>query len=232
VKTSTRYISPKSLAQLAGADGSIGVAFTYTEPLVWFEYLMDSAEMLRDLHLSVVLVSNAYINEAPARELFRLIDAANFDLKSIRQDFYGKVCKGKLSDVQRTIQVALEMGVHVELTNLIIPGLNDTNEEIRDLIEWVADLNPKIPLHFSRYFPHYKIDVPATPIERMLFAYERAILKLKYVYVGNIIGVGNANTICQACGNVLVKRTGYKIEVDGLRGRHCASCGELSDIEV
>ncbi|OGC89583.1 MAG: AmmeMemoRadiSam system radical SAM enzyme [candidate division Zixibacteria bacterium RBG_16_53_22] len=232
VKTSTRYIAPKSLVQLAGANGSVGVAYTYTEPLIWFEYLMDTARILKDSGYAVVLVSNAYINEAPARELFRLVDAANFDLKSIRPDFYRKICKGKLQDVQRTIGIALELGVHLELTNLIIPGLNDTDDEIKELVDWVAGLNPSIPLHFSRYFPHYKIDLPPTPGERLLFAYDTAKLRLKYVYVGNIIGLGDTDTNCQKCGNALVKRNGYETDISGLNGPNCAKCGELSDVKV
>jgi pyruvate formate lyase activating enzyme len=232
VKSSTRFVSPKGLVQLANANGSTGVAFTYTEPLVWFEYLMDAARLLRGSGLAVVLVSNGYINEEPARELFRLVDAANFDLKSIRPEFYRKICKGKLTDVQRTIRIAFEMGVHVELTNLLIPGLNDSDDEIRELVDWVAALSPKIPLHFSRYFPHYKIDVPPTQVERLAYAYEIAKIKLKYVYVGNIMGLGDTDTICQKCGNVLVNREGYEIETSGLSGRNCIKCGELSDIAI
>jgi pyruvate formate lyase activating enzyme len=232
VKTSTRFLSPRDLLHLAGADESIGVAFTYTEPLIWFEYLSDAAGLLRESGFAVVIVSNGYINEAPARELFRQIDAANFDLKSIRPDFYRKICRGKLTDVQRTIQIALEMGVHVELTNLLIPGFNDTNEEIGELVEWVARMNPKIPLHFSRYFPHYKLEAPSTPEERLIFAYRVARERLDYVYVGNISGIGDNGTHCRKCKATLVVRSGYTADIVGMNGERCAHCGEISDIRV
>jgi pyruvate formate lyase activating enzyme len=230
VKANSHYISPQNLTKLAGAEGSIGVAYTYTEPLVWFEYVYDSAKLLRNVGHDVVLVSNGYINEEPARELFQYVNAANFDLKSIRPEFYRKICKGKLEDVQRTIKMAFEMGIHVELTNLLIPGLNDTNDEIRELVSWVADLSPKIPLHISRYFPHYKLDNPPTTEDRLLFAFTEAKRKLNYVYVGNIAGIGDANTECLNCGAILVKRVGYAVEIVGLENNKCKKCGNLSDI--
>jgi pyruvate formate lyase activating enzyme len=231
-KTSTRYIAPQDLVKLAKSNGSIGVAYTYTEPLIWFEYIIDTARLLREAGLSVVLVSNGYINEEPARELFPLVDAANIDLKSIRPDFYRRICRGKLADVQRTIKLALDLGVHLELTNLLIPGMNDTNEEIEDLIDWVAHLDPKIPLHISRYFPHYKLENPPTPEERLIYTYEAARKMLKYVYIGNIMGLGSSDTLCQNCGATLVKRNGYKIKIVDLIGSNCAICGTKSDIVV
>lgn len=226
------YIAPKDLVKIAKAKASIGVAYTYTEPLVWFEYVYDTAPLLRDAGLAVVLVSNAYINEAPARDLFKYVDAANFDLKSIRPDFYRKICKGKLADVQRTIRIAKEMGVHVELTNLLIPGMNDTDEEIRELVNWIYDLDPKTVLHFSRYFPNYKLDNPPTPEERLLFAYNTAKKKLKYVYVGNIADIADSDTHCVNCGAILIKRNGYDAKIVGLDGDKCANCGAVTDIVV
>ncbi len=231
-KASTRYIAPEDLVQLAGSNGSIGVAYTYTEPLVWFEYVLDSARLLKQAGMSIVLVSNGYINGEPARELFPYIDAANIDLKSIRPDFYRKICKGKLADVQRTIKLLLEHKVHVELTNLLIPEMNDTDEEIIELIDWVASLDTRIPLHFSRYFPHYKLESPPTPEERLVYAYQAARAKLKYVYVGNIIGLGDSDTNCQNCGSILVKRNGYSVRLVDLDGNKCAICGTISDIVI
>ena len=232
VQAQTTYIAPSDLVALARNRNSIGVAYTYTEPLVWYEYVYDTAPLLRDAGLSVVLVSNGYINEAPAKELFKFVDAANFDLKSIRPDFYRKICKGKLADVERTIQIAREMGVHVELTNLLIPGMNDTDTEIEELVDWVNDLGSDTVLHFSRYFPHYKLDNPPTPEERLLFAYNTAKTKLKYVYVGNIIGVANSDTLCAKCGATLIRRNGYQIKIAGLDGNKCAKCGVVTNIVV
>jgi pyruvate formate lyase activating enzyme len=232
VQAQSTYIAPKNLISLAKSKNSIGVAYTYTEPLVWFEYVYDTAPLLRDSGLEVVLVSNAYINEAPARELFTYVDAANFDLKSIRPDFYRKICKGKLADVQRTIRIAKEMGVHVELTNLLIPGKNDTDEEIKELVDWIYNLDPKTVLHFSRYFPNYKIDNPPTPEERLLFAYETAKKKLNYVYVGNIVGIADSDTHCVNCRAILIKRNGYNAKIVGLDGNKCANCGAATEIVV
>lgn len=231
-KAATRYIAPQELVKLAKSNDSIGVAYTYTEPLIWYEYIYDTAKLLKEAGMSVVLVSNGYINEEPARELFPLVDAANIDLKSIRPDFYRRICKGKLADVQRTIKLALELGVHLELTNLLIPKMNDTDEEINELVDWVADLSPKIPFHISRYFPHYKLDNPPTPEERLIYAYETARKRLKYVYVGNIMGLGSSDTLCQNCGATLVKRNGYSIRIVDLIGGNCAVCGTKSDIVV
>jgi len=231
-KSAVRYISPENLTKVAGMNRSIGVAYTYTEPLIWYEYLLDSARLLKDAGLSVVVVSNAYLNEAPARELFPYVNAANFDLKSIRPEFYRQACKGKLEDVLRTIAIAREIGVHVELTNLIIPDMNDSDDDIGELVNWVAAIDPKIPLHFSRYFPHYKLDKPATPEERLEYAYQTAKQRLKYVYVGNIVGLGDQHTSCLNCNAVLVKRNGYDVDNIGLNGDKCARCGFVSDIVV
>ena len=232
VKSATKYIALESLAKLSQSQGSIGVAYTYTEPSVWFEYVLDSAKLLRKSGLATVIVSNGYINEEPARELFPFIDAANIDLKSIRPDFYRKICKGKLDDVQRTIRIAHDIGVHLELTNLLIPGQNDTDEEIAELVDWVANLDNRIPLHFSRYFPHYKLESPITPEERLIYAYNQAKKKLKYVYVGNVMGIGDTDTLCQNCGAILISRNGYDVKISGLSGKNCIKCGSTSDIVV
>lgn len=232
VKATVRYISPSNLVQMAQSYKSVGVAYTYTEPLVWFEYVIDTARLLKEAGLAVALVSNGYINEEPARELFQYVDAANFDLKSIRPDFYRRICKGKLPDVQRTIRMAHDMGIHVELTNLLIPGLNDASEEILELVDWVYNIDPEIPLHFSRYFPHYKLDSPPTSEERLMFAHDAARRKLKYVYVGNVDGIGSSDTLCSQCGATLVHRRGYNVRVDGLDGNKCSACGVATNIVV
>jgi pyruvate formate lyase activating enzyme len=224
------HISPEELTKMASSNDSIGVAYTYTEPLVWFEYVYDSAKLLKEKGLCTVLVTNGYINEGPARELFQFIDAANIDLKSINPDFYRKICKGKLEDVQRTIIIAREMGLHIELTNLLIPELNDSDEDISRLVEWCRDFDESVPLHFSRYFPHYKLETAATPLERMESAYKIGREKLKYVYVGNVSGIGSSDTICSNCGNVLIKREFYQTQTVGLYGSRCRNCGAAADI--
>jgi len=231
-KSLTQYIPPQRLVELAGSNGSIGVAFTYTEPLVWFEYIYDSAKLLRDAGFAAVIVSNGFINEQPAGELFGYIDAANFDLKSIRDDFYRKLCGGRLKDVQNTIRLAVEMGVHVEITNLLIPGENDSEEEIEELADWIADLDPAIVLHISRYFPNYDFQAPPTSSRSINRACEIAAKRLKYVYAGNISGIGDPDTRCARCRAILVARRGYDVSVTGLDGNMCSACGAETDLVV
>ena len=231
-KSSTRYVSPNELVKLAGSNGSIGAAFTYTEPLVWFEYVYDSAMLLKEAGLATVIVSNGFINLEPARELFEYIDAANFDLKSIRDDFYRKLCGGRLSEVQDVIVLAREMGVHVELTNLLIPGENDSDEDITELTRWISELDRNMVLHISRYFPNYKSSAPPTSPGRIAKAYDIARRRLKYVYTGNISGIGDPDTICPACGATLVRRKGDRVEVVGLKDGRCELCGLKTNIVV
>jgi pyruvate formate lyase activating enzyme len=229
-RINTRYISPERLASLGAEDGSIGVAYTYTEPLIWFEYLMDTMPLVRDKGGKNVIVTNGYINPQPLKDLLPFIDAMNVDLKSMDQEFYLHVCLGKLKDVQNTIKASYEYGVHIEITNLLIPGLNDTPEKIRELVDWVASISPEIPLHFSRYFPSYKMSNPETPVETMQSAYEIAKEKMDYVYTGNIHLENSSNTFCPQCGELLISRRGYYTDLVNIDGRKCAKCGREINI--
>jgi pyruvate formate lyase activating enzyme len=218
-------VSPEALVETAQQHASIGVAFTYTEPLIWFEYIMDVAPLLRDAGLKVVLVSNGYINPAPLKELLPLVDAANVDLKAISPEFYTRVCKGKLQPVLDSIKTVAESNVHLELTNLIIPGQNDSDEDLNDLVDFVASVSDSIPLHFSAYHPDYQASAPSTPFETMLRARELAASKLKYVYLGNIATEDGSNTYCPGCGELLIRRSNYFTSVQGLLGSRCSACG-------
>lgn len=224
-RIATQEMTPEELAQLSGRHGSIGIAYTYTEPLVWFEYLMDCGRLVKAAGRVNVLVTNGYINEAPLRELLPLIDAMNVDLKAMDAEYYRKVCRGGLEPVLRTIRLAKESGVHVELTNLIVPSVNDSDEQLDRLISWVAELDENTPMHFSAYFPRYKLDLPATPIDTLKRIHETAKKRLKYVYVGNAYIPGAGDTYCPACGNRLISRRGYSTKISGLRGNACKRCG-------
>ncbi|MEW6413428.1 MAG: AmmeMemoRadiSam system radical SAM enzyme [Candidatus Zixiibacteriota bacterium] len=224
-KVQTSYVAPAELVQTARQHGSMGIAFTYTEPLIWFEYIMDVAPLLRDQDMKVVLVSNGYINEKPLRELLPMVDAANIDLKGISPEFYAKYCKGKLQPVLDTIRIMSEAGVHLELTNLIIPGQNDSDEDLKGIADFVASVNDSIPLHFSAYHPDYKASAPATPLETMLKAREIALSRLKYVYVGNIVTESGSNTYCPGCGALLIERSHYFTSIRALSGSKCEACG-------
>jgi len=224
-KTQTTYIAPKQLVEAAKENNSIGVAFTYTEPLVWYEYIMDVAPLLRKAGLKTVLVSNGYINPKPLEDLLPVMDAINIDLKGIRPEFYKKVCKGRIEPVLNNIRRVAEAGVHLEVTNLIIPQLNDSDKDLTDLVEFVASVSDMIPLHFSAYRPDYKLTIPATPIETMLRAREIARKRLKYVYLGNVLLDGCSDTFCPHCQSLLIKRTGYHTSVVGVANGRCTTCG-------
>ncbi len=226
----THYLSPRALVELARAQGSRGIAYTYTEPLVWFEYLRDACRAAREAGLYNVAVTNGFLEEAPARELAPLLDAANVDVKSMRGDFYRKYCGARLEPVLRTCEI-FKQNLHVEITNLLVTGETDGEEDAAALVAWVKKrLGPETPLHFSRYFPHYKSDAPPTPTHHLLRAKEIGDRELYYVYLGNIAGVGGSDTFCPQCDNLLVERRGYRGKVVGVRERVCANCGRPADL--
>ncbi|MDI6740107.1 MAG: AmmeMemoRadiSam system radical SAM enzyme [Candidatus Edwardsbacteria bacterium] len=225
----TTRVSPGELVGLARENGSIGIAYTYTEPLVWFEYLLDACAAARAHGLVNVLVTNGTIEPEPLRELLPLVDAMNIDLKSMDREFYRKVCGGDRDTALRTIELAHD-ACRVELTNLVIPGLNDSERAMDELIGWVAGLDELLPLHLSRYFPRYKIDAPPTPEPTLIKFREKARAKLKYVYLGNVQLGGAEDTSCPQCGSLLIARQGYHTEISGIKGKNCARCGRAADI--
>ena len=219
----------QALLEAAEPYRCIGLAFTYSEPLVWYEYVQETAEQGQRAGFKNVLVTNGFIQEQPLKELLPLIDALNIDVKAFTNEFYRHWCQGSLKPVLRTVELAV-VQCHVELTTLLIPGLNDSAEEIKDLVTWVAGLSPDIPLHFSRYFPNYQLNLPATPVSTMERAYEIAREQLNYVYLGNLPGNQRSNTACPQCSQLLVERNGYQTKVVGLSGQACANCGQLIPI--
>ena len=220
----TSYMEPGELVALAVRNESIGVAFTYTEPLLWFEYIVDAAPLLREAGLKSVLVTNGFLNEEPAREITSIVDGFNVDLKSMRDDFYKTYCNGRVEPVKRFIEIAAEAS-HLEVTNLLIPGLNDAPEQVEDLVHWVADVSRGIPVHFSRFFPQYKMtDRPATPRESLERAYRIAKKYLDFVYIGNIFIDGTEDTYCPSCNAKIIERAGYTTAVIGQKGT-CPACG-------
>ncbi|MFA5038179.1 MAG: AmmeMemoRadiSam system radical SAM enzyme [Candidatus Omnitrophota bacterium] len=186
IQTPTESVTPASLIQQAQRLNSFGIAYTYNEPLMWFEFILETAKAARKAGLKNVLVTNGFVQPEPLAELLPFIDAANIDIKSIRDEFYRKVCAGRLQPVLETART-MAKACPVELTNLIIPTLNDSPEDISALIDWIAEnLGTEIPLHFSRYFPCYKMTIPPTPEATLLRAEAIAKKKLRFVYLGNI----------------------------------------------
>jgi pyruvate formate lyase activating enzyme len=225
----TQFLPPDVLGQVYQDHKSIGVSYTYTEPLVWYEYILDAATRIRELGGKNVLVTNGLINEEPLRELLPLIDAMNIDLKTMDAKKYQKVLSGNLDTVKKTIETA-HAGGHVEVTNLIVTGFNDKEAEVDRLIDYVASVGPDIPLHFSRYYPNYNYKKPPTPAPILEYAYEQGRKKLHFVYLGNVPIEEAANTYCPKCGSLLIERMYFRAIVKGLRDRKCAKCG--ADIAI
>jgi len=215
--------SPADLVALAVREDSVGIAFTYSEPLVWYEFVRDTAQLARQAGLKNVLVTNGFLNAEPLAELLPFIDAANIDLKSMDDRFYRKVCRARLQPVLDAIGAFHAAGVHLELTNLLIPGHNDEPRQIERLVDFVADLDPAIPLHFSAYRPAWKMDAPPTPRETLLRARRQAGEKLDWVYLGNVAASEGRDTCCRGCGRVLIERVGPQARVD-LDSGACPSC--------
>jgi pyruvate formate lyase activating enzyme len=221
----SEWMAPAELAAQARAEGSVGLAFTYNEPTIWFEYILDTVELLKPRGLKAVLVTNGYLEAEPWDELCGVIDAANIDVKG-DDDFYRTMTGGRLAPVRRNVEVAVRAGVHVEVTNLLVTGVNDGAEQVRELVDWLAGVSPLTPLHLSRYFPQHKYDAPATPMERLTEALQIARAKLHYVYVGNVAIEGGGATRCHHCGHEAIARRGYLTRVTGLGpGGVCGACG-------
>ncbi len=224
IQTMSKTMSPREVATLAITGTSIGVAYTYSEPMIWFEFLMGTAPLVKEMGGKNVFVTNGFINKAPLKELLNFADAFNVDLKSINEDFYKKI-RGDLKPVLDNL-IEIKKKAHLEITNLIIPGENDGEEEIEKLAIWIAkNLGKDTPLHISRYYPAYKYTKPPTPLTTLNKAYEIAKTHLDFVYLGNVIDIEKSSTYCPKCGSLLIKREGYFTEVVNLEGNRCKVCG-------
>ena len=227
-RAKTRFVPPEELVQMAGSERSFAIAYTYSEPLIHAEYLLDVARLAHGAGLKNVLVSNGYINPSPADELLTVMDAANVDLKAWDPEFYRTETGGDLEEVKRFISQAAGR-IHLEVTTLIIPTKNDHPEQIEGIARFLAALDPGIPLHLSAYHPDFNYDVPETPPRVVQELAEEARRHLRFVYVGNI-GAGEANTTCPDCGHVLVRRMGYSVKVSGIEQGRCVKCHALTPI--
>ncbi len=225
----THYeLSPDEIVLLAQREGCASVAYTYTDPSVYFEYARDAGKTAREQGLKNVLVTAGYLNPAPARELFAVADAANVDLKFIHDDLYQRITTGHLEPVQTYLKLAVEAGVWVEVTNLVIPTLNDGDDDLRLLARWVhEELGPDVPLHFSRFSPRHQMTrLPPTPEDTLERARELAIHEgLRYVYVGNVRGTSSSHTYCPSCGRAVIERVGFRVSKNLLHAGCCKNCG-------
>jgi pyruvate formate lyase activating enzyme len=223
----------ESIVQIAAAEpGNIGIAYTYNEPVVGVEFVMDCARAARGSGLRNVLVTNGFIQAKPAADLLQWVDALNVDVKSMDEEFYRRHCKGSLAPVLSFCRQAVEAGCHVEITHLTIPGMNDSMENMERLASWISEsLGVGTPLHLSAYFPSYRFAIAETEPEILFGLREAARHHLSHVYVGNLHGRHEGgDTHCSHCGSVLIRRAGYHVAVCGICEGKCASCGILAGV--
>jgi pyruvate formate lyase activating enzyme len=217
----TERVGPAELVKIAQDRGSFAIAYTYNEPTIHAEFVLEAGRLAHEAGLANVLVSAGYVNEAAAEDLLDVIDAANVDLKGFQPDFYRKELGAKLDPVKAFISAAARR-IHLEVTSLIIPGKNDTDEEVEAMARFLGEIDPNIPYHLSAYYPTYKYTRAATPPQQIVHLKKLAQRHLAYVYPGNIRG--EADTHCPNCGTLIVRRQGYATEVIGLADGHCTSC--------
>jgi pyruvate formate lyase activating enzyme len=222
-------VTPGALVD--AAKGSIGIAYTYNEPCIAFEYVRDTARLAHEAGLKNVLVTNGHLNAEPAAELLPLMDALNIDIKSMDASFYREHCGGDQAAVLAFAVQALARGCHVELTTLVIPTLNDSEDHFRRLAAWVRDaLGPSVPLHLSAYRPEYKMALPPTPYATLERAWKVCSASLDYVYMGNVRSDVGCHTHCPGCASVLVERCGFRVRIAGIVNGRCAACGRAADV--
>lgn len=222
-KSLTMEIEDEDILLLSKAKNSIGIAYTYNEPTISYEYILHMAKKIKEIGLKNVLVTNGYINEEPLRELLPYIDGMNIDLKAMDDIFYRKVCRASLNPVLNTIEIAASQ-THVEVTTLLIEGVNSGGRETEELTSWLGNIDKNIPFHISKFFPNYKREGQETSYGTLMKAKEIASKHLNYVYIGNVWGVDN-NTYCPQCGFQLINREGTS-EIIGLENGRCKECGK------
>ncbi|MEN2997722.1 MAG: AmmeMemoRadiSam system radical SAM enzyme [Brevinematia bacterium] len=222
------YLPPEKLVKLAIEYNSPSIAFTYNEPTIIGEYVIDTAKIAKKNGIKIVMVSNGYISEKAFYEIYEYVDGANIDLKAITETFYQKYTLSHLEYVKETLKRLSKMGtVWFEITNLIIPTLNDSTKEIEELVDWVLDnLGDSVPLHFTAFHPDYKLtNLPKTPKEKLVEARNIAISKgVKYVYTGNIWYDEGSTTFCPKCKEPLIVRSWHNVLINKVRNSKCPKC--------
>lgn len=221
-------LRPEDVVRLARENHTRAVALTYNEPTIWHEFAFDAFRLCREKGLRTIYVTNGFIELDPLRELAPFLSAMNIDVKGFRESFYHDVCRGRLAPVLAACELAHEMGVHLELTYLVIPSRNDDEPEIRDFCRWAASkLGPKVPVHFSRFHPDFRMmDLPATPVSTMRMASRVGREEgLSFVYLGNV-WADEEDTLCPRCRTLNVRRNGYAVEKVAVRDGRCSVCDE------
>jgi len=218
---------PEDVVRVALETGSESIAYTYSEPISYFEYMIDTARLAKDKGLSNLWISNGYINKEPLLELCKYIDGANVNIKSFSDDIYKKLNGGRLEPVLNTFRTLNDRGIHFEMTNLVVPGYVDDPEMVKRMCEWILkDLGPDHPLHFLRFTPLYKLDrLPPTPVST-LENFRNIAMKagIRYAYVGNVPNHEGTNTYCHNCKKLIIERRGYQVPAYNLTGNRCKFC--------
>ncbi len=233
---SLREILPKDAVKLARDYNCKSIAWTYNEPTMWLEYTIDSAKLARKDNIKTIYVTNGYMTEESLDLIGPYLDAANVDLKGMSEQFYKELCDARMQPVLDSIKRIYEKKIHLEITNLMIPGYNDSEENIKALVNFmVNELGVDVPLHFTRFFPYYELkDVPPTAVADLEKAYKTAKdAGMKYVYIGNVPSGTGENTYCHSCGELLIERNGYQIMADSLKkDKKCPECGTNINIKT
>jgi len=219
-------LSPQSIVLQAKRYNCPIIAYTYTEPTIFFEYAYDTSKLAQKEGIKNVFVTNGYISEEALRKISPYLDAANVDLKSFSEDFYKKICGGHLAPVLNTLKLMKKLGIWLEVTTLIIPTLNDSEKELKKIAEFIVNLGKEVPWHLSRFYPTYRLNkLPPTPLELIYRGREIGLRAgLRYVYTGNIPGDKGENTYCYRCGKLLIQRYGYRIEKFDIEEGRCKYC--------
>lgn len=228
-------ITPEEVVEFARSSKARSVSWTYNEPIIWHEFTTAASKAAHDAGLKTNYVTNGFIQEAPLMELKGLIDAMNIDVKAFREEFYKSVCGGHLQPVLRACELAHELGIHIELTYLVIPGHNDSEQELREFSEWVSDsLAVDVPVHFSAFHPDYKLkSAPRTPTSTLMKAHELARgAGLEFVYLGNVPVGDKDDTYCPKCGSPVIRRDGFYVTCTDLKDGRCGKCGASLNIVI
>jgi pyruvate formate lyase activating enzyme len=221
---------PEQVVAKAVATDCRSIAYTYSEPITFYEYMIDTAGLARAAGIRNVWISAGYINRRPLLDLCRVLDGANVNLKSFSDDIYRKLNGARLKPILNTFETLNEQGIHFEMTNLVVPGYVDDDDMVKRMCEWILDhLGPDHPLHFTRFFPKYRLDrLAPTPVSTLARLRELAMAQgIRYVYVGNVPGHEGNNTYCHNCGNRIINRQGYFITEYQLTGNRCNFCNTV-----
>lgn len=227
--TEASFCPPQRLVELTRNANCPSLSYTYTDPVVYYEYTYDTAKLANQAGIRNTLITAGYINPEPWKRLLKYIDAARIDLKFISEDLYRQICSATLKPVLDTLVLTKAGGVHLEVINLVIPTLNDKPEQIRQLVQWIkANLGGDTPLHFSQFYPQYKMrHLPPTSAETLDVAREVALSEgLNYVYIGNILSDKGQNTYCLGCKQLLIERSGFTVLKNQLKDGCCPSCNK------